>query len=146
MTLSGKTLREKAFEVRRAAWQMSTNIEKTYNLIFEASKNADPKDYIENVLIVSDMQFNACSYVEKSTFERIKYKFEEAGIPSPQMIFWNVNVNKTTFATTDLTNATFVSGFSSAMFKQMSEGRVPSALELMMNTLNNYSFVDELFD
>lgn len=146
VTLCGKTLREKTFEVQRASWQMNTNIEKTYNLIFEASKNADPKDYIENVLIVSDMQFDACSYVEKSTFERIKYKFEEAGIPFPQMVFWNVNVKETTFPTTDLANATFVSGFSSAMFKQMSEGRVPSALELMMNTLNNYSFVDELFD
>mgnify|MGYP000140140968 CR=1 FL=1 len=32
------------------------------------------------------------------------------------------------------------------MFEQMSEGRVLSALELMMNTLNKYSFVDELFD
>lgn len=62
------------------------------------------------------------------------------------MVFWNVNVKETTFPTTNLVNATFVSGFSSAMFKQMSEGRVPSALELMMNTLNNYSFVDELFD
>ena len=146
VTLSGKTLREKALDVRRASWQMDTNIERTYNLILEASKNADPKDYIENVLIVSDMQFNACNYEEKSTFEMIKYKFEEAGIPFPQMIFWNVNVSQTTFPTTDLTNATFISGFSSSMFKQMSEGRVPSALELMMNTLNNYSFVDKFFD
>lgn len=147
VTLRGKTLKEKAFEVAYASWQMDTNIERTYNLILEASKGADPEDYIENVLIVSDMQFNVCSNnLYKSTFDAIKDKFEYEGIPFPQMIFWNVNVSQTTFPTTDLTNATFISGFSSSMFKQMSEGRVPSALELMMNTLNNYSFVDKFFD
>ena len=147
VTLKGKTLKEKAYEVKYASWQMDTNIERTYNLILEASKGADPEDYIENVLIVSDMQFNRCSNnLSKSTFDAIKDKFEYEGIPFPQMIFWNVNVIQTTFPTTDLTNATFISGFSSSMFEQMSEARVLSALELMMNTLNKYSFVDELFD
>lgn len=143
VTLKGKTLSQKAIEVEHASWQMNTNIKAVYDLILKASLASKPEDYIENVVIVSDMEFDGHGKPNVSTYEDIKSKFARAGIPFPQMVFWNVNVNRTVFPTTDLDGASFVSGFSSSMFKQMSEGRVPSALELMERTISKYDFVDE---
>ena len=69
----------------------STNIMAVYKLILEASKEiTDPNEYIERLIIVSDMQFDR-AMTNKTPYEEAKALFDEAKIPFPEVIFWNVN-------------------------------------------------------
>lgn len=69
----------------------STNIMAVYKLILEASKQIiDPNEYIERLIIVSDMQFDR-AMTNKAPHEEAKALFDEAKIPFPEVIFWNVN-------------------------------------------------------
>ena len=69
----------------------STNIMAVYKLILEASKQVtDPSQYIERLIIVSDMQFDE-AMTNKTPYEEAKALFDEAKIPFPEVIFWNVN-------------------------------------------------------
>ena len=62
-----------------------------YKLILEASKQIiDPNEYIERLIIVSDMQFDR-AMTNKAPHEEAKALFDEAKIPFPEVIFWNVN-------------------------------------------------------
>ena len=148
ITLPEGSLEDKVNHLREYSIIDSTNIEAVYNLIFEASKRANKEDYLDNIVFLSDMEFNAGTMgghrPTQSTFDTLKEKFEAEGIPLPKLVYWNLNVSRTIFPTTDLENATFVSGFSSAMFNEFSEGVIPSALELMFKTLDKYSFVMEV--
>lgn len=69
----------------------STNIMAVYELILEVSKQVtDPSQYIERLIIVSDMQFDQ-AMTNKTPYEEAKALFDEAKIPFPEVIFWNVN-------------------------------------------------------
>lgn len=125
---------------------MGTDIEKTYDLIFEASLKADPKDYLKYIFVISDMEFNM-SYKEpqKSTFENIKNKFQNAGIPLPKFIYWNLNSRRTLFPTPSIEDAIFVSGFSSQMFKEfIFENKMTTATEFMISVLDKYNYLNEV--
>lgn len=121
----------------------NTDIEKTYNLIFEASKKANPEDYLDVVLIISDMQFDHGTDFSKSTYQAMKEKFEAANIPFPKMVYWNVNASYATFPTTDIENAQFVSGFSKNILTDIINGNDLNAVNLMLKTLEKYDFLDE---
>ena len=87
----------------------NTNLEATFDLILKtAIDNKLSQDELpKNLLIVSDMQFDAATCkgyawnlkVEKGwdepIFTTIRNKFEEAGYKIPRLIFWNVNTSKT---------------------------------------------------
>ena len=65
----------------------STNIMAVYKLILEASKQIiDPNEYIERLIIVSDMQFDR-AMTNKAPYEEAKALFDEAKIPFPEVIF-----------------------------------------------------------
>lgn len=78
----------------------NTNIERTFDLILQTAINKKlPQEQLpSNLLIVSDMQFDAATgrrkKYDETLFETIKNKFEEHGYQIPRLIFWNVNVNR----------------------------------------------------
>ena len=121
----------------------NTDIEKTYNLIYEVNKNLEKDERIESVIIVSDMQFDP-SYCgcNVSTFDVLKKKFEEAGMKLPKMVFWNVSNKKQVFASQDLEYVQYISGFSKNIFTNIVEGVEINAIDLMVNVLSKY---DEIF-
>lgn len=83
----------------------NTNLEKTFMLILDtAIKNKMSQEEMpENILIISDMQFDAASHSrysdtpkwDETLFDTIRSKFEAAGYKIPGLIFWNVNQEKT---------------------------------------------------
>lgn len=86
----------------------NTNLEKTFMLILDTAKknHMTQEEMPENVLIISDMQFDAAtgsSYWSgnstpkwnETLFDSIRARFEEAGYKIPGLIFWNVNQEKT---------------------------------------------------
>ena len=69
----------------------NTDISKVYELLLNVakSKQVKPEDMVEQVIIISDMEFDYCAR-GKSTFETYKEKFAELGLEMPQLVFWNV--------------------------------------------------------
>lgn len=99
-----------------------TNIEAVFDLILSAaigSGNAD--DVPDNVLILSDMEFNACVrddnddrvFDDSTLFEVIAARYADAGVKMPRLIFWNIcSRNIGVPLRTNEKGLAFVSGFS----------------------------------
>ncbi len=97
----GLTLAAKLQIMRNHDDCSNTDIEKTFDLILDtAVKNHLKQDEIPaNVLVVSDMEFDALRYadhwanrrgVDQTLFDAIAKRWEAAGYKLPRLIFWNV--------------------------------------------------------
>ena len=117
----------------------NTNIAKVYDLLLQVSRRiTDPSEYIQRVVIISDMQFDKSMY-NVPTFDEAKEKFERAGIPMPEVVFWNVNAERVQFAAdTTEKNIRYVSGCTPQVIKALLEDNAASPEEFMMNTLRKY--------
>ena len=147
--LDGATsLHDKIERLRGFSIAENTDISKLYNLIFDASLAAtSPEDYLKQVIIVTDCQFDAvASYqgvtYDKSTYDVVKQKFVDAGIPMPQMVYWNLNARSFTIPSVDIENVALISGFSTNIVTSLTKGLTGE--EIMLDALNKYSFVDEV--
>lgn len=145
--LKGNTLKDKIIELNSKRHDaLNTNIEAVYDLILKASQDVPESQRIDNILIISDMNFDRGTYNrEISTFEAMKENFARAGVKLPYLTYWNLNSRDITYPTTELDNVALVSGFSANLFEQLVSGELLSAEKMMMNTLNKYSFIDDLF-
>ena len=145
-----KTFVENIRYIRRFNEISNTNIEATYNLIFDTSikciENGNKEDIPEMVLIISDMEFDRGSICDESTFETIKRRYERAGIVMPKMIYWNVNVSGNVHFTSDSYNNIYISGFSSQLFDNIANGDCKDGVTLMNDVLKRYDFIDKLFE
>jgi hypothetical protein len=127
----------------------NTNIEGVFDLMLEtAIKNHCSQDEIpENVIIISDMQIDVGSgsrwnrgsgrqWTEgtiNTEMENIRLKWAAYGYECPRIIYWNVDNRKNTIL--DLSDkASFVSGMSPSIFKQITSGQ--TAMDLMYAVLN----------
>lgn len=115
----------------------NTDILKVYTLILESYKKARPEDYLDYVLIISDMQFDVGASYDESTFETMERMFEEAGLPLPKMVYWNVNGDGSGFPTTE-DKGIFISGFSPNTLKLLLKGDIANAHEIMLEALSIY--------
>ena len=158
--LSGYNSLKKKLEITEKENEVAnTDIFKVYQLILSAELKCDPKDWIERIVVISDMQFDNCnggrkivrdrygrSYYEysgkwdESTHDTAKKMFQDAGIPFPQVVYWNVN-SKEDFPTSDIQDTRFVSGFSQYIVKGILEDRSISAIDFMVQELQKYSCV-----
>lgn len=151
--LKGETLKAKMSELRVYAGG-STNIQAVFNLILSTGvRNNVPQNEMPKVIfIVSDMQFNqATNGNDRTNYEVIKQKYQEAGYEMPKLVFWNVasRVNETP-VTQDTKNTFLASGFSTDVFQKVlnldtSPVPVQTPYELMLHTLNSerYKLVDD---
>jgi len=106
----------------------NTNIEKTFDLILDTAVNNHLKqeELPANVLIVSDMEFDAATYrggwfwqsadegaVDRALFDTIAERFAVRGYKLPRLVFWNVcsRTGTVPVSTNDL-GVALVSGFS----------------------------------
>lgn len=123
---------EKAFVAYGYNEVADTNIEAVFDLILAAAKACgNPNEVPDNVLILSDMEFNDCACddsrrrVEEDSplFDVIAAKYADAGIKMPRLIFWNI-CGRTIGVPlrTNEKGLAFVSGFS------------PSACELVLSS------------
>lgn len=90
------TLKDKLNELEKYDDCSNTDIEGAFNLILNTaiSKQLSSEDLPKNILIISDMEFDAgvCNqYRFTSLFDSIKQKFDSYGYKLPKLIFWNVN-------------------------------------------------------
>ncbi len=148
--LIGKTVYDRVQELSQADWEMNTNIQAAFDLIFAtATKNKVPaKDMLTHLFIVSDMQFDS-HYVNgnMTNFDVIKAKYASHGYDMPILVFWNVNsFNKETPVTKNDKGVFLVSGASPSIFKSALNTRATTPYELMLDVLNSdrYAAIDEV--
>lgn len=120
-TIKGKTLKEKIVNLDRADWDMSTNLDSVFKLMYDTaiSNNVSQDELPSMIYIVSDMQFDqCCENADKSTYTKWKEKFENAGYKLPVIVFWNVSDRCKTVPVEFTENGTMlVSGYSPAVCK-----------------------------
>ena len=136
----------------------NTNIEKVFDLILTTAINnhMSQEDLPQNILVVSDMEFDGCvSCGDSSSWERnrptqklfdvIAQRFADAGYKMPRLVFWNVASRTGTIPVKENElGVALVSGFSVNVAKMVMSGKV-DPFECLLETLNSerYAPVEE---
>ena len=132
----------------------NTDLDKTFQLLFEASRKANKEDYIERIVIVSDMQFDRATVHDIETYyfnedltdtkndydsivDKYKMLFKEFDIPFPEIVFWNIN-DYGNIPVEDEKNVKLISGFSTSVLESIINDDTLDANEYMLNTLKPY--------
>ena len=140
LNLKGNVL-QKAEQMVKSQWQMNTDLHKAIAKILEvAVSNSVPAEEMPKMLLIlSDMQFDACTRHDDSAIEMIGRKYAEAGYTMPQVVFWNLNAADNVPVKMDQSGTALVSGFSPAIVKTLLQGDVeqftPQAM--MLKTIMN---------
>lgn len=125
LKVKGSTLRQKFSYLKQKGagiWENSTNLTRAMDKILEvAVKNHVPTEEMpEALVIISDMEIDTCTERDMLFYDETKKKFEEAGYPLPNLVFWNVNSRHDVFHVDASTAHTqCVSGQSAAAFKRV---------------------------
>ena len=115
------SLSQRVSQLERAHWEMNTNLHAAFDEILRVAKNGrvSPEDMPEMLLILSDMQFDACTRYDDSAMQMIRRKYEESGYAVPKIVFWNLSIQNrnNTPVRFDDRGVCHVSGFSPAIMK-----------------------------
>lgn len=138
-----KTLRDKVKAMERSPWGTSTNFVAVFEeliLPMAIENKLKQEDMVKRIFVFSDMQFNAAeggwrtmgrdAKLDKSSYERIKAKYREAGYEMPELVFWNLAGGRTVNGdpvapkpvTAEEEGTALVSGYSQGMLKVFLDG------------------------
>ena len=147
------TIKDKFIQLRNYYDVSNTNIKKVYQLILDVykSKNFKKEDVLDQILIISDMQFDyACEFDEVgellSTFEYFKKEFAALYYEMPEIVFWNVNAfNDNVPVTQNELGVKLVSGASKNIIDLVVNNDSLDPYDFMVKVLEKYGFIDEVF-
>lgn len=131
---------DKVARIYRTNLCENTDIEATFDLLLNIALRPDvkKKDIPQNVIIISDMEFDAARLWSDNNsgalMEHIADKWRTWGLKMPNLIFWNVQARQNNIPMTVKDGITFVSGFSPVLFEQIMKGK--TAFELMLDVLD----------
>ncbi|MBQ8885211.1 MAG: DUF2828 family protein [Clostridia bacterium] len=125
-----------------------TNIEAVFNLILKTAINGkmSQSDLPRNILILSDMEFNACAVSSrfgndvntpqfKRLFEVIGERYEKHGYKLPRLVFWNICSRSNTVPLKEnKLGVALVSGFSPIVVNMVLSGKI-DPLECLLEQL-----------
>ena len=138
---------DKVHRITGADWGGSTNIEAVFDLLLDTAirNNCSQDEIPQNVIIISDMEFNSCvttsSYGRiygnkvNTLFEDMSEKWKRNGYEMPKLTFWNVDARQNNIPMTSDGNVNYVSGMSPVIFEQVLKGL--TAYDLMMDKLDS---------
>ena len=144
---------DKVIRMSNADWGGSTNVEAAFDMMLDvALKNRlSQSDIPENLIIISDMEFNSCvtsgarsdyrwgsgRYIttNDTLFEAMEKKWAAAGYKMPHLIFWNVDARQNNIPMLGNGPVSYVSGFSPSIFETIMSGK--TGYDLMMEKLNS---------
>lgn len=143
------TLKDKIIRSKKHCEVSNTNIEAVFKLILDVAveNNISKDEMVDNVLIISDMEFDAAQSsgwfntksnpLTKPLFEKIKDSYKDAGYDLPKLVFWNVASRTGTIPLTenDL-GVTLISGFSQNVLKMVMSDRY-NPYEVLIEMLDN---------
>lgn len=143
----------------------NTNIEAVFDLILNvAIKNGYTQDDLpENILILSDMEFDGCTYdnsqsvdswgwahcgLRNTLFEEIANKYAAYGYKLPSLAFWNLCSRTGTIPMNENEmGVKLISGFSATVVKMVLSNKT-DPYEVLLEQLNSerYDAVEEAFN
>lgn len=129
----------------------NTNIERVFELILNLAKSShlSQSDLPKNVLIISDMEFDASQFhADERLFDSIATRFAEAGYALPRLVFWNVGSRTNTIPVREGPNGVvLVSGYSPNSMKMVMSGKL-DPYACLVDTLMSprYDAVEEAFN
>ena len=118
LNLKGDVI-QKMDQMVRSEWGMSTDLVKAMMKILNvAVKGKVPQEDMPSMLLIlSDMQFNACVEHDDSAMEMIARQFTSNGYEVPKVVFWNINSSDNVPVKHDESGVALVSGFSPSIVK-----------------------------
>jgi hypothetical protein len=137
-TVVGTSLEQRIRNLEKAHWSMNTDLRALFETVLNAAttNKVAPEDMPEKLIIVSDMQFDACCRSNKRTnFEQIQKLYRKACYEMPQLVFWNVNGSDNTPIKADDSGACLVSGYSPSILRTLLSGKDLSPIGVMMDTV-----------
>jgi hypothetical protein len=153
MKVEGVDFCDKVVRMSRADWGGSTNVEAAFDMMLKtAVDNRCPQsDIPENLVIISDMEFDSCvtsgarsrdrwggGYMlrkdDMTLFEAMSEKWARAGYKMPHLIFWNVQARQNNVPMIGHGAVSYVSGMSPSIFETIMTGK--TGYDLMMEKLN----------
>ena len=127
-----------------------TNIEATFDLMLNTAiqNRCSQDDLPQNVIIISDMEFNSatgCGWYSRNNngfntdnaetlLEGIAKKWAVHGYEMPHLIFWNVDARQNNIPMIGNGHISYVSGMSPTIFETIMSGK--TGYDLMMEKLN----------
>ena len=102
------------------------------------NKRVKKSDMPKTIVVISDMEIDQASGYKLdhgniiTTMDRIRAKWNSAGLTLPKLVYWNVNARNNTILD-EGPGVSFVSGCSPTIFKQVLTGK--TGIELMMEVL-----------
>lgn len=142
----------------------NTNIEAVFDLLLNTAKanKCSQDDMPQNILIISDMEFDSAASASSYNWDTGKYeslfsctkanietvmegiarKWTAAGYKIPHLIYWNVDARQNNIPMIGNGPISYVSGFSPSIFQSIMTGK--TGYDLMMETLNSsrYSVIN----
>jgi hypothetical protein len=100
-------------------WEMNTDLHAAMREILRvAQEHQVPESQMPRyLLILSDMQFDACVAHDDSAMQMMARQYAAAGYAMPAVIFWNIASNGNAPVDQHTSGAVLVSGFSPAILK-----------------------------
>lgn len=141
---NAKTLREKIEIAIKHNEVADTNIEAVFDLILNTAieHNMNQEDLPQNILILSDMEFNSCTCansgkINQRLFDIISQRYARHGYKLPRLVFWNIISRTGTIPVKENDcGVALVSGFSTNVVKMvMSNSTDP--YECLLEQLNS---------
>jgi len=132
------TLAQKMSQMNSSDWGMNTNLHAAFDEILRIAVKGKvaEADMPKTLLILSDMQFDACVKHDDSAMQMIKRKYKEAGYEVPNIVFWNLNSKDNVPVKFDKRGAALVSGFSPAVMKGVLSGTDMTPYGIMLATVD----------
>lgn len=146
VSLDGRTLLDNIRIACNHSEMTNTNIEAVFDLILDTAirTNCKQEDIPQNILILSDMEFDTATRgyhsfasPSKTLFDTILRRWENAGYKIPRIVFWNVcsRTGAVPMKENDL-GVALVSGFSPSVCKMVLTNELDpykALLETIMN-------------
>lgn len=140
--LSGSVI-DRAAQACAADWGMNTNLHAAFDKVLETALagNVSQEQLPKIILILSDMQFDACVEYDDTAIQMIRHKYEAAGYKMPKVVFWNLASRDNVPAKSDHEGVALVSGFSPAIMRAVLSGDefTPTAVMLRAVSINRYN-------
>jgi len=115
------SLYQRVSQLKSAAWSMNTDLAKVFDLILNAAvSHRVPEEHMPTmVIILSDMQFDACAQ-GTSALVMIDKKYVRARYTMPKVVFWNLDDRSGNIpVTVNDHGVALVSGFSPSIMKSV---------------------------
>lgn len=138
--LKGASLAEKVANAQTAEWGMNTNLEAALMKVLKVAveNNVPTREMPKAIVIISDMEIDACASRNWSFYDEMVRRFEAQGYTIPNIVFWNVNARHDTFLVDgNRKGVQLVSGQSASTFKNVISSIGLTPYDAMLKTLNS---------